>query len=88
MSLQSRLAQLTNRVASEFKTVHTRMGALSSLTTANKTNLVAAINEAGAPQTISLSGTNLSLSKGGGTVTLPSGGRVTDNGTYLTITFD
>ena len=88
MSLQSHLAELTNRVAAEFKTVHSRIGSLPSLTTANKTNLVAAINEAGAPQTISLSGTNLSLSKGGGTVTLPSGGRVTDNGTYLTITFD
>ena len=74
MSLQGHLQDLATRVATELKTVHTRMGALSSLTTANKTNLVSAINEAGTPQTISLSGQDLSLSDGGGTVTLPAGG--------------
>lgn len=54
MSLNSRLADLATRVATEVKLAFTRMGSLSSLTTTDKTNLVAAINEvkagsAGAP---------------------------------------
>lgn len=45
MSLQSNLASAFTRVATEFKTVYTRMGALTNLTTSNKTSLVSAINE-------------------------------------------
>ena len=45
MSLQIHLQDLTTRIATEFKTVHNRIGTLSSLTTQNKTSLVLAINE-------------------------------------------
>lgn len=45
MSLQSNLSSAFTRVATEFKTVYTRIGALGDLTTTNKTNLVAAVNE-------------------------------------------
>lgn len=41
---------------------------------ADVTGLQTALDTAGAPQTLSLSGQNLSLSGGGGSVTLPSGG--------------
>ena len=43
-------------------------------TIADVTGLQSALDTAGAPQTLSLTGQNLSLSGGGGTVTLPSGG--------------
>ena len=45
MSLQSNIHSVVVRVATEFKTIHTRMGALTDLTTSNKTNLVSAVNE-------------------------------------------
>lgn len=53
-SLASRLSDLATRIGTEFKAIRTLTGALTSLTTTDKTNLVAAINEvkassAGAP---------------------------------------
>lgn len=45
MSLQSNLTSAFTRVATEFKTVYSRMGALTDLTTTNKTSLVSAVNE-------------------------------------------
>lgn len=45
MSLQVNLQNFVTRVATEFKTVHGRIGALDSLATTSKTNLVSAINE-------------------------------------------
>lgn len=50
MSLQSNLSSLATRIATEFKTVKTlisgnNQGTLTGLTTTNKSNLVAAINE-------------------------------------------
>ena len=45
MSLQTKIHSLVIRVADEFKTVNTRIGNLSSLSTADKSTLVAAINE-------------------------------------------
>ena len=45
MSLQTKIHSLVIRVADEFKTVHTRIGNLSSLSTIDKSSLVAAINE-------------------------------------------
>jgi len=50
MSLQSRVSELATRIATEFKTVKTLVsgnnsGTLTSLTTTNKTSLLAAINE-------------------------------------------
>lgn len=45
MSLQSNLASAFTRVATEFKTVYSRIGSLTDLTTSNKTSLVSAVNE-------------------------------------------
>ena len=45
MSLQTRLDSLVFRLASEFKTLYGQMGALANLSTTDKTNLVASINE-------------------------------------------
>lgn len=45
MSLVTQVSDLAVRVATEIKSVRTTTGALTSLTTTNKTNLVAAINE-------------------------------------------
>ena len=45
MSLQTKIHSLVIRVADEFKTVNTRIGNLSSLSTTDKSTLVAAINE-------------------------------------------
>ena len=45
MSLQTKIHSLVIRVADEFKTVHARIGNLSSLSTIDKSSLVAAINE-------------------------------------------
>ena len=45
MSLQTRIESLVQRLAVEFKTVYGRIGALGSLTTTDKTNLVSAVNE-------------------------------------------
>jgi hypothetical protein len=45
MSLVSQVSSLATRISTEIKAVRTVMGALSSLTTADKTSLVAAINE-------------------------------------------
>ena len=45
MSLASRIESLVIRVAQEFSTLRSVTGRLSDLTTADKTNLVAAINE-------------------------------------------
>lgn len=45
MSLQTNVQGLATRVATEFKSVRTVLGLLTNLTTTNKTNLVAAINE-------------------------------------------
>lgn len=45
MSLASNLQSALTRVGTEFKTVYGRIGTLANLTTANKANLVAAINE-------------------------------------------
>lgn len=45
MSLQTQLSSFVLRVAQEFNTVKDRTGNLSALTTTNKSNLVAAINE-------------------------------------------
>jgi len=45
MSLQSQLNSFVLRVADEFNTVKGRTGTLSSLTTTDKSSLVAAINE-------------------------------------------
>ena len=45
MSLQTRIESLVLRLAQEFNSVNTKTGALANLTTADKSNLVAAINE-------------------------------------------
>ena len=45
MSLTTRVGDLATRIGTEFKTVYSRIGSLASLTTTDKTNLVAAINE-------------------------------------------
>jgi hypothetical protein len=48
MSLSTNVSDLATRIATEIKTVYTKIGPLPSLTTANKTNLVLAINEVAA----------------------------------------
>lgn len=45
MSLASQITLLATRIADEFKTVYSKMGDLTTLTTTAKTNLVSAINE-------------------------------------------
>jgi len=45
MSLQTRIESLVVRIAQEFNAVNSKTGALANLTTADKSNLVAAINE-------------------------------------------
>jgi len=45
MSLQTKIHSLVFRVADEFKTVYSKIGNLSSLSTTDKSTLVAAINE-------------------------------------------
>lgn len=45
MSLQTQLHSFVLRAAQEFNSVTARIGSLAGLTTTNKTNLVAAINE-------------------------------------------
>lgn len=45
MSLTTQVSALATAVGTEFKTVYGRTGALNSLSTTDKTNLVAAINE-------------------------------------------
>ena len=45
MSLQTRIESLVGRIAQEFNAVNSKTGALANLTTADKSNLVAAINE-------------------------------------------
>ena len=45
MSLETRLVTLAQAIGTDVKTLYTAQGALSGLTTSNKTSLVAAINE-------------------------------------------
>ena len=45
MSLQTRIESLVQRLAVEFKTLHGKIGTLADLSSADKTNLVSAINE-------------------------------------------
>jgi hypothetical protein len=45
MSLQTRFESLVVRLAAEFKTIYSRIGQLSSLSTTDKSSLVASINE-------------------------------------------
>ena len=45
MSLQTRIESLVVRIAQEFNAVNAKTGALANLTTADKSNLVSAINE-------------------------------------------
>lgn len=45
MSLQTRIESLVQRLAVEFKTIYGQVGTLANLSTTDKTNLVAAINE-------------------------------------------
>lgn len=45
MSLQSRIESLVLRLAAEFKTIYGQVGTLANLSTTDKINLVAAINE-------------------------------------------
>ncbi|SMB85757.1 hypothetical protein [Deinococcus hopiensis] len=45
MSLELKLRDLITRLGTEFKAVRTTIGTLASLTTTDKTNLVAALNE-------------------------------------------
>jgi capsid protein len=45
MSLQSRIESLVLRLATEFKTIYGQVGTLANLSTTDKINLVAAINE-------------------------------------------
>ena len=45
MSLSSQLSTLVTRLGTEFKTVYSLTGSLSSLATTDKTSLVSAINE-------------------------------------------
>lgn len=45
MSLATQLSNLATRIGTEFKAVRTSVGSLTSLSTTNKTSLVAAINE-------------------------------------------
>lgn len=45
MSLVTQVSNLATRVGTEFKTVYSKIGTLSSLTTTEKSNLVGAINE-------------------------------------------
>ncbi|MGI5222155.1 hypothetical protein [Nocardia sp. CA-290969] len=48
MSLVTQLSDLATRVGTEFKAVRTTIGSLASLSTTDKTNIVAAINEVAA----------------------------------------
>lgn len=45
MSLQNRIESLVLRLAAEFKTIYGQVGTLANLSTTDKINLVAAINE-------------------------------------------
>lgn len=45
MSLVTQVSNLATRIGTEFKAVYAQIGTLSSLSTANKSNLVSAINE-------------------------------------------
>lgn len=45
MSLVSQISSLATRIATEFKTVNSRTGTLTDLSTTSKTSLVSAINE-------------------------------------------
>lgn len=45
MSLQTQIHSFVLRVADEFKAISAKIGSIASLSTADKTNLVAAINE-------------------------------------------
>ena len=45
MSLQVKIEDVLTRIGTEFKAVYGRTGTLSNLTTTDKTNLVAALNE-------------------------------------------
>lgn len=57
MSLATQLSNLATRIGTEFKAVRTSVGSLTSLSTTNKTSLVAAINEVAA--TVASGGTIL-----------------------------
>lgn len=57
MSLTTQLSNLATRIGTEFKTVRTSIGSLTSLSTTNKSSLVSAINEVYA--TVSSGGTIL-----------------------------
>lgn len=48
MSLASQVSTLATRIGTEFKTAYSRLGTLTSLTTVDKTSLVAALNEVNA----------------------------------------
>jgi hypothetical protein len=56
MSLEAKLLALVNAVGPDIKALNTAKGDLAALTTANKTNLVAALNEV---RTLAQSGTGL-----------------------------
>ena len=56
MSLQTRIESLVIRIAQEFNTLNSKTGTLASLTTTDKSSLVAAINEL---QSAVLSGTGI-----------------------------
>lgn len=45
MSLETKIQDVLTRIGTEFKAVYARTGTLTNLTTTDKTNLVAAINE-------------------------------------------
>jgi capsid protein len=45
MSMQTQIQSLVIRLSSEFKAIHAKIGNLGSLTTTDKSNLTAAINE-------------------------------------------
>lgn len=45
MSMQTQIHSLVIRVADEFKSIYSKIGSLSTLSTTDKSNLVAAINE-------------------------------------------
>lgn len=79
MSLVTQLNAVLTRIATEFKAHLAIMGQLSNLTTADKTNLVAAINEAAASGGGGGS-TNLTISRNGVQVVVNS-----DTGTDATI---
>ena len=59
MSLATQLSNLSTRIGTEFKSVRTSMGSLVSLSTTEKTSLVAAINEVYA--TVASGGTTTAL---------------------------